>query len=310
MVDLLILPNEMLIQILRFVLPADLENVAQISRHVYQVTTPLLEEHRKLIRTYSTFSNQPYPDDTVKLLNKIIEQPRIGHYIRRAVLDYQAYRLFSLLSVADIEHFAFSASQSDWLPNLIKLYHYNRKRILEQPEYAEDFAIAMLFLLTPNLTKLSLKHYRSWPLSVPFSSSMELSASITSPTSLSNIQVVEFPEYACWLESVQQCCGLPSMRKILATGLRHPRPGGKTNHLRQTSQSNVTSIVLRDCEVGCLTLSDFLRSLTSLEEFYYSRKPYGANPFTQAAPTARSTRPYQPLTCEVLCSLPDQASVI
>lgn len=51
------LPNETLHQIISEVLPADLENFAQICRRVYAVAQPYLKEHRALIRTFATLGN-------------------------------------------------------------------------------------------------------------------------------------------------------------------------------------------------------------------------------------------------------------
>ena len=48
------LPNELVCEVLEAIWPQDLENFAQICIRVHASSKPLLVEHRKLIREYST----------------------------------------------------------------------------------------------------------------------------------------------------------------------------------------------------------------------------------------------------------------
>lgn len=77
------LPNETLHQIISEVLPADLENFAQICRRVYAVAQPYLKEHRALIRKFATLGN----DDEGswgfwgELPHNLVKYPLLGHYV-------------------------------------------------------------------------------------------------------------------------------------------------------------------------------------------------------------------------------------
>ena len=85
------LPDELLLHLLEFIRPRDLENFAQTCRHIHECSTKYLEKHRKLRARYSQVVlkwNEPKEGDhfyhfqhPIFLLEKIYHDPAIAHYI-------------------------------------------------------------------------------------------------------------------------------------------------------------------------------------------------------------------------------------
>lgn len=88
--------NELVCEVLKVVLPEDLESFAQTNRRVFLVSKPFLKDHRRLIRLYTTFSSYPPPGQerhteardgfsvgpVPNLFRDVLSKPRISHYIR------------------------------------------------------------------------------------------------------------------------------------------------------------------------------------------------------------------------------------
>lgn len=78
------LPNEIIHNIFRGVLPGDIENFAQACRRINSAAQPFLEDHRLLIRNYSIFDNKSRkPGSVYRLALEDGTDQRIGHYVIR-----------------------------------------------------------------------------------------------------------------------------------------------------------------------------------------------------------------------------------
>lgn len=76
------LPNEVLRMIIGQVMPEDLENFAQTSKHIQSVSASAVENHRRLIRKYKRLSGTATVDAVERLLKSVLANPRIGHYVK------------------------------------------------------------------------------------------------------------------------------------------------------------------------------------------------------------------------------------
>ena len=52
------LSTELVLAILELVLPEDIEAMSLVSKHIYQLAIPRLEEHRELRKEYFNFRNK------------------------------------------------------------------------------------------------------------------------------------------------------------------------------------------------------------------------------------------------------------
>lgn len=101
------LPNEVLSEILFQAMPHSIEPLAAVSRHFHHLAVPLLQEHRKLRRQYSTLGPMDLEgvwgrgDWTAKLFMLVVNNPRLAQYI---VNVQSSYRSHSLATTPDPGH--------------------------------------------------------------------------------------------------------------------------------------------------------------------------------------------------------------
>lgn len=168
------LPNEIIKQIILHVLPEDLENLAQVNRHVRLVSLSVLPDHRARIRKYSFLTlNVGYPGPPERLLNDLLVNPLTAHYIRRLRVDHwgvtekeRGYRVES----ADMESIIAAAGDSEYLTrpkSESSNPSYWREQMLDVDVSQEepmkvcsgDMLLAILLPLLPNLTTLDMHWY-------------------------------------------------------------------------------------------------------------------------------------------------------
>ena len=84
--SILALPNELVLHVLRFTDPDDLENLSQIKLNWYRAAIPLLRLHIERKRQYSYLSgrNHYWPDVVVSILR----DPDVAYYVRHLEVDY------------------------------------------------------------------------------------------------------------------------------------------------------------------------------------------------------------------------------
>ena len=165
------LPNEIILGTLEMVLPEDLENFAQTSKRVFLLAKPFLEHHRHLIKLHSTVSKsvvQLRRDDTFwlapipSLLMTIHNEPRIAHYIRDVslVCSGPIQRNDSFYHDRELygkqRDFVNAVIAQSTVPNIQSLHHQNERLSFDFNESYQEFLVAIVLLLLPNLKHLSL----------------------------------------------------------------------------------------------------------------------------------------------------------
>lgn len=94
MARLLTLPNEVLRMIIGQVMPEDLENFAQTSKHIQSVSASAVRNHRRLIRKYKQVSGRATVTAVERLLKSVLANPRIGHYVKKVEICGDADEYF------------------------------------------------------------------------------------------------------------------------------------------------------------------------------------------------------------------------
>ena len=86
--SILALPNELVLNVLKFTDPADLENLSRVKIHWYRAAIPLLRLHIERKRQYTHLSgrNRLWRDVVVCILR----DPDIAYYIRHLEIDYES----------------------------------------------------------------------------------------------------------------------------------------------------------------------------------------------------------------------------
>ena len=266
------LPNELICEILKYVKPEDLENFAQASRNVFQLASPLLSEHRALIRTYHTFRNATGPDAIAGLLATVLANPCIGYYVKRVELDPLAESPVGAHEVNvypkdRLDLFTTAALDSKCLKRP------SEDDVLDEREFwshaiqdgNEDILLAILLPLLPNLTALSIEANSTrirW-----YDSAVEQAASAKTPTlcKLTHIGLNPRREGGYGLVEIQKFCSLPSVRIVTA-----PRAFGMNCRLHELSldtSSNVTHLKLWENCIEPKPLHEFLRGFPKLQSF-------------------------------------------
>lgn len=167
------LPNELLRHILGHVMPEDLENLAQVSKHIRSVSGSALEDHHRLIRKYTLFSGVAAAGTVEPLLRDVLANLRIGHYVKRIELcevlgedsedegeDEQENEMEDENMEDGVDHSGeeLSLDQIHAAVDENKLFspRYLRRIHARIDEGRKDILIALLLPLLPNLTVLSI----------------------------------------------------------------------------------------------------------------------------------------------------------
>ncbi len=271
-------PDELILGVISFIPPEDLENFAQTCSRVHSVAGPALEKHRLRIRQYSTLKNKGFRT-IAKTLKEVLVNPEIGRYIWNVSLDYiggSQRNLNPKYSAEDLELFVGASTSSellqpgDWVP----LAHC--KDFIERGN--EDTLLAILLPLLPNLRSLEFPRVShngdgSWTSCMfdhlPYVSTPTL-------TKLSTISVNTSGIYF-HLDETKAYVNLPSVKSLSAFKLCCDSHNYVS--LLWTPNSNITKLELWECKVPAKPLHDFLFGFHSLQSFAYScdlpEKPAG-----------------------------------
>ena len=122
MTSILSLPNENLLQIIREVLPADLENFTQTCRLVHRLAGKILSTHRALVRQYRAIELSLRPSPVVNLVREFLDHSRKAHYVRCLQLEGCSPALFAYqLREIDAEILRDICSRSGWFSSLAQM---------------------------------------------------------------------------------------------------------------------------------------------------------------------------------------------
>ena len=146
------LPEELILGVVTFIPPEDLENFAQTCPRVRSVAGSALEKHWLLIRHYSTMENEGGRTIS-KILKEILVNPEIGWYIRNVSLDYTGgnQRNFNpKYGAEDLELFVVASTNSEFLSLCSQTRLACYKSCIERGN--ENILQAIPLFLLPNLT--------------------------------------------------------------------------------------------------------------------------------------------------------------
>ncbi|CAF9932592.1 hypothetical protein IMSHALPRED_008936 [Imshaugia aleurites] len=296
------LPNELVSEVLKFVLPEDLENFAQTSKHVLLLSKPFLETHRQLIRRYTIFHSYPPPGqdrDTwyedmethrletrdgfsvgplPNLFKEILNQPRVGHYVRKVELDHllnmhpdiirnnnsdEAQGLYK--RQGDLIDAAVAQSDVPEVRDQYECLKDNRPN----PAYGgEELLISLILPLLPNLNRLSMQ----WSGDSYVRKTMHHRAtSITGISWLANLKTVRL-EAVCYgslgFEDLKLFNSLPTLKSLTASAI-----SDSSKTLEFLPDSHTTELVLLSCNVTMPLLISYLTSFRDLQSVTYKCTP-------------------------------------
>ncbi|CAF9933566.1 hypothetical protein IMSHALPRED_009395 [Imshaugia aleurites] len=267
------LPNELIREILKLTHPEDLENFAQVSRHVLSLAVPFLEEHRALIRRYHTLRNPTGYRTIANLLNAVITDPRIAPYVKKVELgpleepepelDFDSPNVYTK---EELEIFTTAAldNQCLKLPSCTRGMD-EREFWYDEIKYgSDDILLAILLPHLPNLAALSVEGEPFW-----YDSAIQQASSATKPTlcKLTHIRLNPCGTSRLYLTKIQKFCALPSLRVLAAP---HALGVNCLSKLAQDTISNVTHLKLWESCIDSKALYEFLRGFPKLQSFTYS----------------------------------------
>lgn len=286
------LPNEIVREVLMTVLPEDLENFASTSKHLFLLSKPFLEEHRHLIRRYTTFNSHPPPGQgqhtevrdgfsagpIPTLFKNILNDPRIGRYVREANLDDFVPTMSDLISSNNSDEArALHKQQRDLIDAafaqsgvpVVRDRHERLKDGWPDSSYGgESLLIALLLPLLPNLDSLSM----TWTCTfgsyfsemIPYGGA----AGTAWLAKLKNVLVEEGDEIVgISTRDLQVFSSLPSLKSLTASGLSN-RVEAIAENL-PAHDSHTTQLVLLDSDVPTQKIYRYLESFRSLQTFTF-----------------------------------------
>ena len=145
--------------------PRDVESFSLVSKHIYALGVPFVDEHKKLKREYSFLCTNVCPSVPALLLKKILLWPRVGLYVTHLsiddyqtrwdlpddVIDEQLYFYHAPYSEDDMKLFIEAICRASSVPP--EEVEYWIRTIKEGDE---DPILALLLLLFPNLCPITL----------------------------------------------------------------------------------------------------------------------------------------------------------
>ena len=150
MVNLLDLPNEILLQIVYETLPDGIEALSRCSNRASILSREALIQHEADKKKYR-YINLPEDEDPGPLLIDVVQNPRRGQYARSAILEFcrQDVRVPLDKDITDV--LTQTLVQQPCVP-LTELPHW----IQEATSGNQDIIVAILLLLLPNIETLCI----------------------------------------------------------------------------------------------------------------------------------------------------------
>ena len=156
------LPNEMIAEIWGHIIePQDVESFAIVSKNIYAIGTPFVEEHNRLKREYSLFETGPDTDASAPgmLLKDVLLQPRVALYVTHLSIGRYQYR-GQYLDDDNAGHVYPEEDMALFIGAIRKASLVPRDDveswITAVKAGNEDSVFALLILLLPNLTTFTL----------------------------------------------------------------------------------------------------------------------------------------------------------
>ncbi|KAL6716817.1 hypothetical protein ACLMJK_004729 [Lecanora helva] len=282
------LPNELMLELLEFVLPADLENFARISKQIAALSSSLLVKHRKLIHDYSRMKQQlkmpPGAENIPEILwlshrlKEVQMNPLIGHYVRTLEIGRLSPVPWHDLSKNDFkkrmaDHLdlfnktaADSKYDSKYFTVCAAVCHRSPK--LGEREYDDSMMLALLLSLLPNLNRLRMTpptvghDSLKWLFKEVYRKKTPILTRLREIQLRDHSQLAEHPPFAF----VNPCAELRSLQKLSVVDWNGCNC---REQLRPSISSNVSELELWNCKVNPEKLSVFLQQF-HLRVFKYT----------------------------------------
>ena len=269
MVPFCAFPGELILKVITFILPEDLENFAQSCQRFHSLADTALQKHRLLIRQHHTAKNVG-GRTIAKILKEVLVNPVIGRYIRDLSLNYIASGSNHKYSAEDVELFVTATTESKFLspsgPASLACYRH----FIEEGN--EDILLAILLPLLPNLRSLRIprvsnKGAPSWTTHVFSHLSYVRTPTLTK---LSTIYINASGTYF-HLDEAKPYANVPSVRSLCAPMLSCTDCSDASLYasLFSAPNSNITNLTLWECKVVAKPLYDFLLGFNCLQSFTY-----------------------------------------
>lgn len=284
------LPNELVLEVLEMVLPEDLENFVQMSKHVFLIARPVLESHRQLIRLHTRFFSSHLPPEqglhteerdgfsvgrVPALFKAIINDRRIGHYIREVILD-RLLRLRSkmLRNYSDEERALYNQQRNlvntavaqSGVPAIQSFYDLHITGNPTSRNSREELLVALILPLLPNLNSLILV----WNPGMRYLPRMIRHCALDGNPWLANLKTVHLRE--CYgvkgarLRDLSLFNSLPALKSLTAAGIHE---GGENDEFLPAEDSHTNELKLLRIQVPTLPLYWYLESFHNLQTFTF-----------------------------------------
>ena len=276
MASLLELPIEVMQQITNLIRPEDLGNFVCTCMKIHCLAKPILECHRRLVKTHSSISTQGTAGEIIELI-RLYHDRTAGDYVRRlelwgSVQEFQDRQYTS--TEMEILFEAFSLSP---------LFSY-LVEISQEDMVSKELAPTLLLSIFPNLTSISI--IGKVPSSIQWVST---TSSALSTLVFGKLRTIEFHNmYMHSLFDLWSLLMMPSIRRLSTSGLVYSMMDAPQI---PSQPLMITNLSLEECGVPCRGILHFLRNFNSLEHFSYSYRPSN-----EVGPFGNSTipKPYEP----------------
>ena len=149
------LPLELLLHITYYVLPAELEAFAQVSKRTSELVKPLLARHRALVRRHRVYCNDAGYSTLPVVLTAIAEDPLLGHYIRHFELTNKLSNVFKSvrhLTATEFDRVLLMLHENKFLESSSDAE--NRIKVDSAWRRGDEFGGFLLILFLSNLPNL------------------------------------------------------------------------------------------------------------------------------------------------------------
>ena len=275
------LPKEIILAILHFVYPNDIESFVMTTKSIYELSTAAYKEHNELKQKYSAFYDLSSGGfmSFIELLGVVVDNRKIGHYIKEVAIAE-----WSQGWAERGEHPPpYDGAQMARVRDAV--YEVHRKYaegILDEIECGdEEPMIAMLLLLLPNLETINWcpndDYQTSW-LKVFLNEIATYKGPKAPLRRLNTVRISNEVDNTESLNMIALFACLPALQKLHAFDIyqvhydhSHPRSQG-------VKRSNVTELIFSNVSIYSKSLFEFLSSFGALQTFSWDGPCLRAHP--------------------------------
>lgn len=299
------LPNEMIREIASHVMPEDLENFSLVSKRIYAINLPFLEEHRELRKRYSAFDNSGKAEfdgprlqisemtedyDALNccvgetfpaLLTDVLMSPRIAPYIKEIRLQGWSFGWdddqhdYIRVPYTEEQVILFKQALSTYvLPTKLDTWIEG----LESGD--ESVIIGLLLILLPNITSIKYEFCDNVGSYLQGVIERIEAECIPGIAILSHLERVNLQYNDAWTEDDPRSIDflaflatIPSLKSLYGKAINSCCGAYDLSCVRPRS-SNITDLGFKMCNISLEHLENLLRGLKALQEFHYIYDKY------------------------------------